>query len=53
MTEIGCLDSVEVDATKLAWRVDVIKIRCLDSKEVGAMSQRRSLRKRGGLDSEA
>ena len=44
MSEIRCLDnnkswkldSVEVDATKLAWRIDVAEIRCSDSVEVDA-----------------
>ena len=36
MTKIRCLDSVEVDATKLAWRIDVAEIRCSDSVEVDA-----------------
>ena len=36
MTEIRCLDFVEVDATKLAWRMDMAEIRCLDSVEVDA-----------------
>ena len=30
------LDFVEVDATKLAWRMDMAEIRCLDSVEVDA-----------------
>ena len=36
MTEIRCLDFVEVDATKLVWRMDMAEIRCLDSVEVDA-----------------
>ena len=36
VTEIRCLDFVEVDATKLAWRIDVAEIRCSDSVEVDA-----------------
>ena len=36
MTEIRCLDFVEVDATKLVWRMDMAEIRCSDSVEVNA-----------------
>ena len=36
MAEIRCLDSVDMDATKLAWRMDMAEIRCLDSVEVDA-----------------
>jgi len=36
VTEIRCLDFVEVDATKLAWRMDMAEIRCLDSVDMDA-----------------
>ena len=36
VTEMGCLDSVEVDVRRLAWSVDVPEIRCMNSAEVDA-----------------
>ena len=53
VTEIRCLDSVEVDVRRLAWSVDVTEIRCMNSVEVDATKLAWRVDEAGaGLDSE-
>ena len=50
VTEIRCINSVEVDATKLACRVNVTEIQCINSVEVDATKLEWRCRYRGDAD---